>query len=108
MKRLPIDLYRYPTIHAKSDVSTGMSEGVEQLQQELSKKNMIFSKDSIEISKVIGQGTCIHNIECCSNRYMYISYILTGESGVVHRGYFKTRGGKQLVAIKTCKGILLL
>ena len=27
----------------------------------------------------------------------------TGESGVVYRGYFNTREGKVLVAIKTCK-----
>ena len=33
-------------------------------------------------------------------------YCTTGESGVVYRGYFKTQAGKQLVAIKTCKGIL--
>ena len=31
---------------------------------------------------------------------------LTGDSGVVYRGYFKTQAGKQLVAIKTCKGTL--
>ena len=27
----------------------------------------------------------------------------TGESGVVYRGYFNTREGKELVAIKSCK-----
>ena len=81
-----------------------MSEVVEQLQQDLSKENMFFSKDSIEIFKVIGQGTCMVCVACGN---VCVPYIFTGESGVVHRGYFKTRAGKQLVAVKTCKGILL-
>ena len=35
------------------------SEAVQQLQHELTKKNMFFSKDLIELSKVIGQGECV-------------------------------------------------
>ena len=31
------------------------------------------------------------------------TFSFTGESGVVYRGYFNTREGKELVAIKTCK-----
>ena len=31
----------------------------EHLQQDLSKKNMLFSKDLIELTKVIGQGKCL-------------------------------------------------
>lgn len=38
---------------------------VHQLQQDLSKKNMFFSKDLIELSKVVGQGEYV-----CSTRYM--------------------------------------
>ena len=38
---------------------TSMSEVLEQLQQDLSKKNMLFSKDSIETFKVIGEGVNI-------------------------------------------------
>ena len=32
---------------------------VQQLQQDLSKKNMLISKDLIELTKVIGQGKCL-------------------------------------------------
>ena len=31
------------------------------------------------------------------------TFSFTGETGVVYRGYFNTREGKELVAIKTCK-----
>ena len=84
-----------------------MSEVLEQLQQDLSKKNMFFSKDSIEIFKVIGEGMYM-NMVCVVLMDIYVCHIfLTGQSGVVYRGYFKTQAGKQLVAIKTCKGMLL-
>ena len=52
-------LCRYSAIHANPDVPTGMSEVLDQLQQDLSKKNMFFSKDSIETFKVIGEGVNI-------------------------------------------------
>ena len=31
------------------------------------------------------------------------NFSFTGETGVVYRGYFNTREGKELVAIKSCK-----
>ena len=64
MKNLYSILHRYvyPAIYANqsnSDMPTGMSEVVQQLQQDLSTKNMFFSKDSIETFKVIGEGANI-------------------------------------------------
>ena len=44
-----------PTVSATSEV-------VQQLQQDLSKKNMFFSKDFITLYKVIGQGKNILSV----------------------------------------------
>ena len=45
-------------VHNQSDL-------VQQLNQVLSGKNMIFSKNSIQVSKVVGQGN--HNVYLCNN-----------------------------------------
>ena len=38
---------------------------------------------------------------------MYQSFsVYTGESGLVYRGYINYASGKELVAVKTCKGII--
>ena len=47
---------RHTVVESESAVAIPNSEAVQQLQQELTKKNMFFSKDLIELSKVIGQG----------------------------------------------------
>ena len=109
-KRLVFSPCRYPSIYvnqSNSDIPTGMSEAVQQLQWDLSKKNMFFSKDSIEICRIVGQGirTCMQ-IWCVYSANGQVHYF-TGESGVVYRGYFNTRAGKQLIAIKTCKGTVV-
>ena len=35
------------------------------------------------------------------------AHIFTGETGIVYRGYIDSRGYKDMVAIKTCKGMKL-
>ena len=47
---------RHTVIESESAMSITYSKVVQQLQQDLSKKNMLFSKDFVELSKVIGQG----------------------------------------------------
>ena len=37
--------------------------------------------------------------------HIYITYNFTGESGLVYRGYIEREGYKDMVAIKTCKGM---
>ena len=47
---------RNTVIESESTMAITYSKVVQQLQQDLSKKNMLFSKDLIELSQVIGQG----------------------------------------------------
>jgi hypothetical protein len=56
---------------------------VEQLKSELKCKKMLFSKNCMKLSDVVGQGS----------------------SGLVYRGYLDSGDNRDIVAIKTCKGI---
>ena len=76
---------------------------VQQLNLELSQKKMIFSTNHIQVSKVVGQGSTLLYIycaypQCCS------PLLCTGESGLVYCGYLDSVSGRDIVAIKTCKG----
>ena len=74
----------------------------EQLRQELSEKRMLFSKNELELSSTVGQGLLATYLSCC-NLYHVIS---KGESGQVYKGYLNTALGKELVAVKTGKGMV--
>ena len=69
------------------------------LRQQLENKNMIYTKDQIQLSTTVGQGIIamlhIINMECNNP---------LGESGLVYKGYITTSIGKELVAVKTGKG----
>ena len=54
--KMYIVILSYSTRHTESAMVTATSEVVQQLQQDLSKRNMLFSKDHIQLYKVIGQG----------------------------------------------------
>ena len=60
---------------------------------------MIYSKDQIQLSTTIGQGNnsvCLH----------LISFgVVSGEFGLVYKGYIKTAVGNEIVAIKTGKSV---
>ena len=74
-----------------------------QLKEDLGKKNMLFPKSCIELTRVIGQGIYWGNP--LSSLAMLV--VITGESGLVYRGYVKRGEMKELVAIKTGKGIIM-
>ena len=76
-----------------------------QLKEDLGKKNMLFPNSCIELTRVIGQGTCIYWGNPLSSQAMLV--VITGESGLVYRGYVKRGEMKELVAIKTGKGIIM-
>ena len=63
---------------------------------------MIYFKDQLELTTTVGQG--IFHINFFEPK-QHISNILSGESGLVYKGYIKTSVGKDLVAIKTGKGM---
>ena len=73
---------------------------MQHLRQQLENKKMIYSKDQIQLSTTVGQGIMailhIINVECNNP---------LGESGLVYKGYVTTSIGKELVAVKTGKGI---
>ena len=78
---------------------------MQQLKSELHCKNMIFSKNDIHISKVVGQGS----FSTSNNSRVVFSYNnahlhVAGESGLVYCGYLDIGGGRDVVAVKTCKG----
>ena len=77
---------------------------VQQLKLELSHKNMIFPKKCIHLSKVVGQGM-FWKIICYEVLYTDNCLCFTGESGVVYCGYLESGGGRDMVAVKTCKGM---
>ena len=54
-------IYRYTSGESESATVTATSEVV-QLQLDLSKKNMFFSKDLIELYKVLGQGKYVYGV----------------------------------------------
>ena len=71
---------------------------LQQIQGKLERKKMIYSKDRIELTATIGQGSNA----CVFIRVMKI--VIAGESGLVYRGYIKTAIGNELIAVKTGKG----
>ena len=71
---------------------------MQQIRDKLETKKMIYSKDQIELTATIGQGSNA----CVFIRVMKI--VIAGESGLVYRGYIKTAIGKELIAVKTGKG----
>ena len=66
---------------------------------------MIYSKDQLELRSTIGQGVFHVIFFKCKQQ---LSCIISGESGLVYKGYIKTSIGKELVAIKTGKGMNIL
>ena len=86
--------------HVHKDINV-----MQQLKSELHCKKMIFSKNDIHISKVVGQGS----FSTSNNSHVVFSYnnahfCVAGESGLVYCGYLDIEGGKDIVAVKTCKG----
>ena len=79
---------------------------MQQLQSELHCKKMIISKNDIQVSKVVGQGRFLTP----NNSLKVFSYnnnahlCVAGESGLVYCGYLDIGGGRDMVAVKTCKG----
>ena len=78
---------------------------MQQLKSELHCKKMIFAKNDIQVSKVVGQGSFSapnNSLEVfsCNNAHLRVA----GESGLVYCGYLDIGGGRDLVAVKTCKG----
>ena len=63
---------------------------------------MIYSKDQLELSSTVGQGEFHVIFFKCEP---HVSCIFSGESGLVYKGYINTSIGKELVAIKTGKGM---
>ena len=64
---------------------------------------MLFPKSSLQLGRVIGQGE--EQGEPLLSTFLYITLNL-GESGLVYQGYVMRGACKELVAIKTGKGIL--
>ena len=89
------------------DDSTACDEGVhnqeddmvQQLNQELSLKGMIYSKNCIQLTKVVGQGK-LHS----TPQTFILTFCYAGESGLVYCGYLDSGGDTDMVAIKTCRG----
>ena len=75
---------------------------LQQLNQELSRKKALISKKDLQLSKVVGQG--IYITIKYNQHELLTSDIYTGESGLVYCGYLDSGGGRDMVAIKTCKG----
>ena len=72
------------------------------MQIELKKKNMLFPKSDLELGRVIGQG----GEGWGKSNILFSGHsIITGESGLVYRGYVKRGAFTELVAIKTGKGM---
>ena len=64
-----------------------------------------FSKNDIQVSKVVGQGSFLtpnNSVEVFS--YNNAHLCVAGESGLVYCGYLDIGGGRDMVAVKTCKG----
>ena len=78
-----------------------LSELSSELKQNLSSKNMLFQARHLELNKIVGQGDIIlkHKL----NYKVLLS--VAGESGIVYRGYINRGIGKELVAVKTGKGL---
>ena len=67
-------------------------------------KGMLFTKDQIRLSKVVGQGNIILISLILRDVCFDNGLIDTGETGVVYKAFLDTSDGTELVAIKTVKG----
>ena len=77
---------------------------MQQLKSELHCKNF-FSKNDIHASKVVEQGSfSMSNNSRVVFLYNNAHLRVTGESGLVYCGYLDIGGGRDMVAVKTCKG----
>ena len=76
-----------------------------QLMWQLRKKNKIFSKTEIQHSSTIGQGNTLFSTH--STLLSLSLSMITGEFGLVYKGYVVNKHGTGLVAIKTSKGIYM-
>ena len=63
---------------------------------------MIYSKNQLKLSTTIGQGLYASDLIL-----LLMSQYCSGESGLVYKAYINTAIGKELVAVKTGKGIIL-
>ena len=75
---------------------------VQQLNWELSHKDMIFSKNCIQLTKVVGQGRL--SLNKANYVLTFCMFSCTGESGLVYCAYLDSGNGRDMVAVKTCKG----
>ena len=79
---------------------TKKCELLQHLRKQLTNKKMIYSKNQLQLSTTVGQGSfCVYALF----RY-YMRYKFSGESGLVYKAYINTAIGKELVAVKTGKG----
>ena len=92
------------SLKAKHKGESWRSSLLERLKQQLENKRMIYFKDQLELTTTVGQGKfhIVHLEDISQN------IIISGESGLVYKGYIKTSVGKELVAIKTGKGMNIL
>ena len=66
---------------------------------------MIYTKEGLQLSTTVGQGDNFIGILHYGHIIIFCA-ILAGESGLVYKAYLNTALGKELVAVKTVKGIL--
>ena len=89
-------------LKAKHKGESWQSSLLERLKQQLENKRMIYLKDQLELTTTVGQGKFY--ITDFEHKQDILQNNISGESGLVYKGYIKTSVGKQLVAIKTGKG----
>ena len=63
---------------------------------------MVFSKRDLELTSTVGQGVVYISRLFWQSTITVI--VVSGESGLVYKGYLNTALGKELVAVKTGKG----
>ena len=73
---------------------------LQHLQEQLTNKNMIFTKNQIQLSNTVGQGISYTHFKS----QLVCMIIISGESGLVYKAYINTAIGRELVAVKTGKG----
>ena len=79
-----------------------------QLKEELKNKRMIFTRDELQLSTIVGQGEFENVLKHAMPKRYRDEYFLSGESGLVYKAYLSTPLGKELVAVKTGKGIAII
>ena len=67
---------------------------------------MVFSKRDLELTSTVGQGVVYISRLFWQSTITVI--VVSGESGLVYKGYLNTALGKELVAVKTGKGYYAL